>query len=158
MARARQHEKATAQAKRLVRRFYEEVIAGGDLSRLDEMVAPGYVDHNAPPAAGRGPEAVRAHVESVRHTFADFSLEIQDLIAAGDRVVTRVAGAGTHEGEWMGIEPTGAVVRVRGINIDRVEEGRIVEHWGEADTVGMLTQMGVDPFAGRFSGEAATGG
>jgi hypothetical protein len=52
----------------------------------------------------------------------------------------------------MQIEPTGSVVEVKGINIDRVADGRIVEHWGEADTIGMLVQMGVDPFAGRIIG------
>lgn len=49
----------------------------------------------------------------------------------------------------MQIEPTGSVIKVKGINIDRVLNGRIVEHWGEADTIGMLVQMSVDPFAGR---------
>ena len=60
-----------------------------------------------------------------------------------------MTGSGTHLGEWMGIKPTGREVRLKGINIDRVEGGRIAEHWGEADTIGMLVQMGVDPFAGR---------
>jgi predicted ester cyclase len=77
------------------------------------------------------------------------TLEIQDILTEGDKVVTRVVGQGTHRGEWMGIVPTGAMVRLKGINIDRIADSRIVEHWGEADTVGMLVQMGVDPFAGH---------
>lgn len=82
-------------------------------------------------------------------TFLDFSLHIEDMIAEGDRVVTRVTGRGTHNGRWMQIEPTGKIVNLKGINIERVLNGRIIEHWGEADTVAMLLQMGVDPFAGR---------
>jgi predicted ester cyclase len=76
-------------------------------------------------------------------------MRIEDVLAEGDHVITRVTGRGTHLGEWMGIEPTGREVRSKGIDIDRLEHGRIVEHRGEADTVGMLVQMGVDPFAGR---------
>ena len=58
----------------------------------------------------------------------------------------RVTGEGTHMGEWMGIKPSGKRVRLRGLNFDRLSDGRIVEHWGEADTIGMLVQMGLDPF------------
>jgi predicted ester cyclase len=134
--------------KTIVRRFYAEVIGAGDLSRVEAFVGPEYLDHNAE-EAGRGPSVVRAHVQALRRTFPDFQVQIDDVIAEGDKVVTRVSGRGTHGGEWMGILPTGAVVRVKGINIDRIADGHIVEHWGEADTVGMLLQMGVDPFAGR---------
>jgi predicted ester cyclase len=134
--------------KPLVRRFYTEVVGGGDYSNLDSFVAADYVDHNAA-EAGRGPEVVRTHLEAIRTTLPDFTIQIEDIFAEGDHVITRVTGRGTHLGEWMGIEPTGREVRLKGINIDRVERGRIVEHWGEADTIGMLAQMGVDPFAGR---------
>jgi predicted ester cyclase len=134
--------------KALVRRFYAEVVGRGDLSRVADFVAQGYLDHNAE-EAGRGPDVLRAHIEALRRTFPDFTLDIDEILAEGDKVVTRVSGQGTHRGEWMGIRPTGAVVRVKGINIDRIADGRIVEHWGEADSLGMLRQMGVDPFAGR---------
>jgi predicted ester cyclase len=134
--------------KTIVRRFYAEVIGTGDLSRVEAFIDPAYVDHNSE-EAGRGLSVVRAHVEALRRTFPDFHLQVDDIIGEGDKVVTRVSGHGTHGGEWMGIHPTGTIVRVKGINIDRIANGRIVEHWGEADTVGMLCQMGVDPFAGR---------
>jgi predicted ester cyclase len=134
--------------KSLVGRFYREVVSGGDLERAEEFIGSDYVDHNAE-EAGRGPQVFAAHMQAIRHTFPDLTLEIQDILAEGDKVVTRVFGQGTHRGEWMGIVPTGAVVRLKGINIDRISGGRIVEHWGEADTVGMLVQMGVDPFVGR---------
>ena len=134
--------------RQLVRRFYTEVVGGGDYSNLDSFVATDCLDHNAA-EAGRGPEVVRAHLEAIRMTLPDLTIHIEDTFAEGEYVITRVTGRGTHLGEWMGIEPTGREVRLKGINIDRVERGRIAEHWGEADTIGMLVQMGVAPFAGR---------
>ncbi len=136
-------------SKQLIRRVYTEVAGGGDYSSLDSFVTADYVDHNA--AEGdRGPAVVRTHLEAIRRTLPDFTVQIEDIFAEGDYVITRVVGCGTHLGEWMGIEPTGREVRLKGINIDRVERGRIAEHWGEADTIGMLAQMGVDPFVGRL--------
>jgi len=132
--------------KTVIRQFYTEVVGAGDFSSLDDLVASGYVDHNAE-KAGRGPMALRAHVTAMRTTFPDFTIRIEDMVAEGEKVVTRVTGQGTHSGGWMDIPPTGKLVSVRGINIDRLEDGRIAEHWGEADTVGMLRQMGVDVFA-----------
>jgi predicted ester cyclase len=141
---------SSKESKQLIRRFYTEVVDGGDYSNLDTFVATDYVDHNAA-EGGRGPEVVRTHLEAIRMTLLDFTIQIEDIFAEGDYVITRVTGRGTHLGEWMGIEPTGREVRLRGINIDRIKNGRIVEHWGEADTIGMLMQMGVDPFAGRVA-------
>lgn len=136
---------ATA-VKELVRRFYSEMFR--NLSLAEEFIGANYVDHNNE-QGGRGLEVFRSHIEALRRTFPDFSVNIEDMLAEGDKVVTRVTGRGTHTGLWMQIEPTGSVVEVKGINIDRIADGRIVEHWGEADTVAMLVQMGVDPFAGR---------
>ena len=136
------------QNKQLIRRFYTQVVGGGDYSDLDSFVAADYVDHNAA-EGGRGPEVVRTHLEAIRRTLPDLRVRVEDIFAEGDYVITRVAGRGTHLGEWMGIKPTGREVRLKGINIDRVERGRIADHWGEADTIGMLVQMGVDPFVGR---------
>ncbi|MDW9645634.1 ester cyclase [Sinorhizobium meliloti] len=140
-------------AKAVVRRFYTELFR--DLALAEECISPDYVDHNNADA-GHGPNVLRPHVAALLHTFPDFTIEIEDILAEGDRVVTRVSGRGTHAGTWMRIEPTRSVIHVKGINIDRVSNGRIVEHWGEADTVGMLIQMGVDPFSGRAIGEPPT--
>ncbi|PLT99146.1 hypothetical protein BMJ34_08360 [Sinorhizobium medicae] len=140
-------------AKAVVRRFYTELFR--DLALAEECISPDYVDHNNADA-GHGPNVLRSHVAALLHTFPDFTIETEDILAEGDRVVTRVSGRGTHAGTWMQIEPTGSVIHVKGINIDRVSNWRIVEHWGEADTVGMLTQMGVAPFSGRAIGEPPT--
>ncbi len=134
--------------RQLVRRFYTEVVGGGDYSNLDSFVAIDYLDHNAA-EGGRGPEVVRTHLEAIRRTLPDFRVQVEDIFAERDYVITRVTGYGTHLGEWMGIEPTGREVRLKGINTGWIDRGRIAGHWGEADTIGMLSQMGADPFAGR---------
>jgi predicted ester cyclase len=144
------------ESKQLIRRFSTGVVGGGDYSKLDHFVATDYVDHNAAEESGRGPEVVRTPVESIRMTLPDFAIQIEDIFAEGDHVITRVTGRGTHFGEWMDVEPTGREVRLKGINIDRVHRGRIAEHWGEADAIGMLVQMGVDPFVKRSRGTMST--
>jgi predicted ester cyclase len=131
--------------KRLVLEFYTEVGRDGDYSKFVRYVSPAYVDHNAP-AAGRGPDIVRRHLTSLQTTFPDFTLEVRQIFCDGDFVISRVVGQGTHLGAWMGIAPSGRTIQVKGINIDRLHAGQIIEHWGEADTLGMLIQMGVQPF------------
>ena len=134
--------------KETIERYYAEVVSGRDYSNLSSLVAAEYVDHNAEGAA-RGPGVVRAHMEAIRSTLPDFTMRIEHIIAEEDWVATRVTGRGTHKGEWMNIKPTGREIHLKGINMDRLQNGKIVEHWGEADTVGMLLQMGVDLFEGR---------
>jgi hypothetical protein len=75
---------STEESKRLIRRFYTEVVAGGDYSNLDGFVATDYVDRNAP-EGGRGPEVVRAHLEAIRTTLPDFTMRIEDVLAEGDQ-------------------------------------------------------------------------
>jgi predicted ester cyclase len=131
--------------KDLVRRYYEGVVNEHRLDEIASLIHPDYVDHNAEETV-RGPSVVRAHLEGLRRTFPDFQLRIEQMIAEDDLVVTRVTARGTHTGVWLDIKPTGAEIQLHGINIDRLEVGLIAEHWGEADTVGMLEQMGVNPF------------
>lgn len=124
-----------------MRRYYEGVVNEHRLDELASFIHPDYVDHNEEETE-RGPSIVRAHLEGLLSTFPDFQLRIEQMIAEDDLVVTRVTARGTHTGVWQDIKPTGSEVRLYGINIDRVEAGLIAEHWGEADTVGMLQQMG----------------
>ena len=133
--------------KSLVLNYYRKVVAGGAFQEIPSYISTTYVDHNAPAGSGTGPALVEKHLRAMRNTFPDFTLTTHEVIAEEDWVAIRVTGEGTHLGKWLGIKPSGRRVQFRGINLDRVVSGRIVEHWGEADTVGMLLQMGVDPFA-----------
>ena len=134
---------SSAANKRLICRFITEVLNTGNVNAPSELVADQIIDHNTDPVHSAGIEGYRQHLLAVRTTFPNFQLTIEAQIAEGDLVVTQVTGRGTHQGAWLDIRPRGTLVVVTGINIDRLADGKIVEHWGEANTVGMLTQLGV---------------
>ena len=130
----------------LVLAYYQRVVSSGNLSEIPDYISPNYLDHTAPPGSPVGPALVGLHLRAIRTTFPDFVLTTHEVVAEHDWVAVRVTAEGTHLGEWLGIKPSGKRIRLRGISLDRVQAGLIVEHWGEADTVGMLLQMGVNPF------------
>jgi predicted ester cyclase len=129
--------------KALVRRFYAEIDAG-NIDAMDDLVAENYLDHNPPfPGLSTGreglKEAFRIFLKATpgRH-------EIEDQIAQGDKVVTRLTASGRHEGELPGpLPPTGAELRESAVAIHRVEDGKIAEHWSERDDLGLMQQLGV---------------
>ena len=82
-----------------------------------------------------------------RSAFPDVHMEIEDQIAEGDRVATRWVASGTHEGDLMGISPTGNRVTVAGTTIDRIADGQIAETWDNYDALGMMQQVGAIPSA-----------
>lgn len=132
--------------KALSRRFMEEAFNAGNLDVIDELVAPGFVNHDpAAPESTVGPEAAKASIEGYRMAFPDLRIKVEDQIADDDRVVTRWSGTGTHQGELMGIPATGKQSTVTGISIDLIVDGRIAESWTNWDTLGMLQQLGVVP-------------
>lgn len=133
-----------AENKELVRRL--DAIWDGDLAVVDELVAEEFVNHNPiVPDAPPGPEGFKLNVSTIRTAFPDIEFPTEDLIAEGDRVVIRAVGRGTHEGELLGIPPTGREVTLPAIVIFRIEDGQIVERWAQTDTLGMLRQLGALP-------------
>ena len=129
--------------KAIVRGEIEEVFsAQGDLDVADEIFAPEYVGY---PEDVRGPEGAKETAKMYRNAFPDVQLSIEDQVAEGDKVVTRWIGSGTHQGEMMGIAPTGNQVRVDGMTISRIEDGKIVEEWEIYDALGMMQQLGAIP-------------
>ena len=129
--------------KALTRRAYE-AINQKNLDALDEIVASDIIDRD--PAPGQAPdlEGVKQYFSSMHTAFPDFQMDIEDMIAEGDKVVARVSVGGTHQGEFMGIDPTGNRVTITGIDILRVNaDGKIVERWGNFDDLGMMQQLGV---------------
>ena len=129
--------------KAIVRRKIEEVFsAQGNLDVADEIFAPEYVGY---PEDVRGPEGAKETAKMYRNAFPDVQLSIEDQVAEGDKVVTRWIGSGTHQGEMMGIAPTGNQVRVDGMTISRIEDGKIVEEWDIYDALGMMQQLGAIP-------------
>lgn len=131
--------------KALVRRFYEQ-IDKGNIGILDELVAEDYIDHNPPPVPGLAPGR-----EGVKHAFRMFQQatpgyhHIEDQIAEGDKVVTRLTSYGKHEGDLPGAPKTGNEMKVTSITIHRIANGKLVEKWAEKDTMALLQQIGVLP-------------
>lgn len=135
----------TEEHKALVRRVVE-AFNQNDWDAVDELFAPDYVDHDRsrvglPP----GPAGVKQAWGMLRAAFPDLRATIKDVIAEGDQVAVRGAICGTHRGELMGIAPTGEVVTMALIDINRIADGRLAERWGEADMLGLLQQLGVIP-------------
>jgi steroid delta-isomerase-like uncharacterized protein len=130
--------------KALVRRQVD-VWNTGDLSALDEVFAADLVNHDPPPGAASDREGFKQIIAMNRAGFPDMKLTIEDMVAEGDRVVNRWTLSGTHEGEYMGIPPTGRKVVLKGISIHRIEGGKVVENWHEMDMMGVMAQLGVAP-------------
>jgi predicted ester cyclase len=129
----------------IVRRFVDEYQTGASKSAFTELLHPEVLDHSRPPGVAPGAEGVRQQFDGFRAAFDGFRAEILDQIADGDKVVTRKVFRGTHTGSFQGIEPTGAEVAIHVIDIVRVADGRIVEHWNIVDRLGLLTQLGALP-------------
>lgn len=127
--------------KAVVRRVVEEMWNRGDDGAVEELIAPGMVEHGAFGAGVGGRDDARATVTRFRAAFPDLRLEAQALIAEGDSVVLHWVARGTHQGEFMGVPPTGAAVEARGLDIYRVDDGQVVEHWGYPDIGGLMAQL-----------------
>lgn len=131
--------------KQMTKRFYEDVVNGGQLDLIDKMVAEDFVDHEAPPGQEppvRGRDVTRTVVEGMREAFPDLEVEVQQVVAEGDLVTARTTWRGTHEGSFFGIDPSNESVEVESIDIVRVEDGVVTEHWGLMDNVALLSQIG----------------
>jgi steroid delta-isomerase-like uncharacterized protein len=131
--------------KTIGRRWAELWNANVDLALVDELVAPDFVSHSAPPGLAPGREGVKQWVSIFHKAFPDIYSRAEDVIAEGDKVVERFTAGGTHQGEFFGISPTGKKATTSGINIFRIANGQIVEHWGNSDDLGMLRQFGIIP-------------
>jgi predicted ester cyclase len=135
--------------KLVVRRFLEEVVNTGDVGRLAEFVSPDCNESNDPTGRSTGLESMRAHVLGVRTTYPDLRVSVVQQIAEGEWVATRVLGQGTHEGEWLGMMPTHKLVTISGVNLDRVVDGKIVDHGGAANMFEALLEVGAIRLVGR---------
>lgn len=136
----------SAENEALARRFFEELCNGRDRAVADEIVATDYVAHGpqAPPA--EGPDGVKERIAIYQDALDGF-WDVQEIYCAGDRVVVRWIGRGTHNGELMGIAPTGASIAVDAITIFRIAGGKIAEEWTVWDALGLLQQVGAAPVA-----------
>jgi len=133
--------------KAIARRALEEVFSGqGNLDVADELFAPDYVGHDPASLEDiRGPEGVKEFGSMYRNAFPDVQLSVQEQVAEGDMVATRWIASGTHQGDLMGIAPTGNRVTVAGTSVERIVDGKIEETWDNYDALGMMQQIGAIP-------------
>lgn len=132
--------------KALVQRFTEECWNLGDLNVVYEVYAPSFIAHDpGRPEEERSPEDAKHFVGMYRSAFPDGHAVVDDLISEGDRVAYCWTYRGTHQGELMGIDPTGKQVTIVGITIYRISGGKVEEEWNNFDQLGLLQQLGVAP-------------
>ncbi len=137
------------QNKAAFRRMVDEVFNRGNFALIDEVVAPDFIEREElPPGFPPGREGIMLLTQMLRSAFPDFKATIDDMLADGDRVATRMTWTGTHQGEFMGIPPTGKRISIQVIDFVRFADGRFAEHWGLMDNMGMMQQLGAIPAPG----------
>jgi steroid delta-isomerase-like uncharacterized protein len=133
--------------KALARRSWE-IVTEGSLDALEDALAEVYAEDlvlHEPDEDIVGIEGLKQFVAMIRAALPDLRVTLEDVIAEGDKVVSRWTAQGTHQGELMGIAPTGNRVTITGITIHRIEDGKIVEEWENWDALGMMQQIGAVP-------------
>jgi predicted ester cyclase len=133
---------STEENKKLVRRFYEEIVSTGKVEGIENFIAPEFEEVHDGKRYASGIDGAKEHILGVRQTYPDLQLTIDHQIAEGQWVVTCLTARGTHQGWWMGIKPTGKVVTFTFVNVDKVAKSRIVEHGGAANILGPLLEIG----------------
>jgi steroid delta-isomerase-like uncharacterized protein len=135
---------STEESKAVARRYYHDVLNNRRLDALDQLAVADYAEHDPFPGQQDGRPGLMQRVEMLIDAFAPY-FEIEDVIAEGDRVVVRWTHTGTHVGEFLGMAPTGRSFNIAGIDIYRMQDGKLAEHWHVVDQFSLLVQLGVIP-------------
>ncbi len=120
-------------------------INSGNLTTIDEVLAPGYLEQTPFPGTTPDREGFKQGLTKFRAAFPDFRYTIEDEIVAGDKLVHRLTARGTQKGEFQGVPATGKQAVWSEIHIGRLVNGKVVEHWGLVDQLGMMQQLGLVP-------------
>lgn len=132
--------------KATVRRLVEEIQNRHRIERLEEFFHPDFINHledSEQPSELNAVERARIVFSHMFAAFPDLRVTIQDQVAESDKVVTRKLFRGTHQGEFMGLAPTGRQVEFAVIDILRLESGKVVEHWAIQDRLALMQQLGL---------------
>jgi steroid delta-isomerase-like uncharacterized protein len=130
--------------KQVARKIYEEVLNKRKLDLLDDLVVPDYIEHDPLPGQGTGVQGMKDRYDMLFKGL-DPHFTIEDVIAEGDKVVVRWTNSGTNVGDFLGIPATGRPFSTAGIDIYRLEGGRLAEHWHVVDVFGQMQQLGLLP-------------
>jgi len=112
----------------------------GEEAEFDAVMAEDYIQHNH---LGNGRDPVKKMVAGLRRAFPDLRVVAEDLVAEGDRVAARVTITGTHQGRFLGVDPTNKPITIRSVDIWRIEAGRLKEHWDVVDRLEFMQQLGL---------------
>ncbi|MBX0297940.1 ester cyclase [Haloarcula nitratireducens] len=136
----------TRENKDVVRHYIEDAWNEAALDLVEDLIAA-EAPHHDPTLSDRpdGPAGRKQSIQVYHTACPDVHISIEEMVAEDDLVAVRWTGRGTHEGELMGIEPTGTEIEITGMSINRMNEGQIAETWEVYDTHGMLQQIGVLP-------------
>ena len=129
----------------LARRLSDEVFNAHNVALCDELYDPNYVHHTLPPGFAPSRAGIKQYLSAYFQAFPDFHVTIDYMIAEGDWVAIRYTGHGTHQGDLMGIPPTGKAVTASAVMTLHIEDFKIVEDWLDGDKLGILQQLGVIP-------------
>lgn len=131
--------------KAITRRYFEEIWNQGNLDVIPELIAANHAHHDPASPEASGPDGMKQLVSMYRAAFPDTHFTLEDQIAEENKVVTRWTASGTHQGELMGIGLTNKTIAITGIDIHRIVNGKIEEHWSNWDALGLMQQLGVVP-------------
>ena len=129
--------------KEIIRRYVEEIENTGDVSNIREFIAEDYTEVYEGVRHQIGVKGAKDHVLGVRRVYPDLKLTIENQISEGEWVVTCYSVTGTFENEWFGMKPTGKPITYSGVNVDRIQDGKIVEHGGAVNLLDPLLKAGV---------------
>ena len=128
-----------------IQKKFGEAVNSGNLENLRELIADAVNDHDPAPNQGPGAQGFIDFFSMMRSAFPDLQIEVKHMVADDENVAFAYALSGTHEGEFMGVSPTRKTIEVRGMQISRFENSKLMERWGSTDELGILKQIGVEP-------------
>ena len=131
--------------KAVVQRMFDEIINAHNVARAEDFYDPNFVHHTLPPPFSPDLDGLKQYASEYFQAIPDLHVTIDSMIAEGDWVATSFTSHGTHQGELMGIPPTGKEFTFSGVFTSRIVDGRFVEDWSHADHLGLLQQLGVIP-------------
>jgi steroid delta-isomerase-like uncharacterized protein len=135
-----------ADDEQVFHRFWEEAVSAGNLDAIDELVADDIVEHEEGfPGQPPGKEGVKFFVSTLREAFPDIKATVGNTLADGNLAAGEATLTGTHKGEFMGVPASDKSFEISSVDIIRVEDGKVAEHWGVTDTMSLMQQIGAIP-------------
>jgi steroid delta-isomerase-like uncharacterized protein len=139
---------STEENKAIVRHFFEAGPSSGNLEAANALLSPNFALHTPLPSAP-GIKGINDVVTTCRAAFEHLNVTVEDMVAEGNKVTARFTARGVHKGSFMNLPPTGRSITMTGIEIFRIEDGKIAELWGEANLLGLMQQLGMFHASGQ---------